>query len=92
MNKRDEFKRVLDEAEALYVRKNNDYGDSFSKSYQKFGDMGVVIRLWDKLNRYETLIENEQSVVDESIEDSLIDLLNYAAMTIVERRLKNKEK
>lgn len=70
-----------------YEKKNNDYGDSFSKSYKEYGMTMSCIRLEDKLNRLKSLIKNEQKVMDENIEDTLIDLANYAIMTIIERRL-----
>ena len=43
------------------------------------------IRLGDKLSRFKTLTRNgNQKVQGESIRDTLIDLANYAIMTIVE--------
>ena len=43
------------------------------------------IRLGDKFNRFKTLSRNkEQKVNDESIRDTLIDLANYAIMTVLE--------
>lgn len=72
-----------------YEKKNNDYGDSFSKSYREYGMTMSCIRLEDKLNRLKSLIKNEQMVMDESVEDTLIDLANYAIMTIIEKRLED---
>lgn len=46
------------------------------------------IRLEDKLNRLKALTRNgNQQVNDESIDDTLMDLANYAIMTLVERRI-----
>lgn len=43
------------------------------------------IRLGDKFGRFKTLTKtNIQHVKDESIRDTLMDLANYAIMTIVE--------
>jgi hypothetical protein len=43
------------------------------------------IRMSDKLNRFKTLSRAEnQEVKDESIRDTLIDLANYAIMTVME--------
>ena len=43
------------------------------------------IRLGDKFNRFKTLSRGgDQKVNDESIRDTLIDLANYAIMTVVE--------
>ena len=72
------------ELNELYARKNHDYGDSFHTSYQKWGLPMAAIRLGDKFQRFETLIRTEQRVQDESIRDTLIDLANYALMTVME--------
>ena len=42
------------------------------------------MRLEDKLNRLKTLRKREAQVSNESIEDTLMDLANYAIMTLVE--------
>lgn len=43
------------------------------------------IRLGDKFSRFKTLSRGcEQKVNDESIRDTLIDLANYAIMTVLE--------
>lgn len=77
-------KSVCDELNALYERKNHDYGDSYHNTYLKWGLPMAAIRLEDKLNRYETLIRAEGQVKDESIRDTLLDLANYSIMTIME--------
>ena len=84
--------RICDELTALYERKNHDYGDSFAKSFAEYGMAMPCIRLEDKLNRLKALTKNgNQQVSDESIDDTLMDLANYAIMTIVERRVKDAE-
>ena len=43
------------------------------------------VRLGDKLRRFKQLTKsNEQRVKDENIRDTLIDLANYAIMTVLE--------
>lgn len=79
-------KRVCDELNALYDRKNRDYGDSFTQSFAEEGMAMARIRLGDKLNRFKQLTKHPygQQVNDESIRDTLIDLANYAIMTVLE--------
>lgn len=77
------FKNVTDEMAELCVRKNIDYGNSFDKSLDEDGLLVSKIRLNDKLLRFSTLIKNGALVKDESIRDTLIDLANYAVMTIM---------
>jgi len=69
-----------------YKAKNADYGDSFAQVREKYPN-AILIRLNDKLNRLETLMNGaEQHVNDESIEDTLLDLANYCIMELVERK------
>lgn len=76
----------------LYDAKNRDYGDSFGQSFEKWGLPMSCIRLGDKLNRLESFAQKKDMLVtDESVEDTLKDLANYAIMTLVEMNLKKKE-
>lgn len=67
----------------IYQAKNQDYGNSFEKSLYKFGLVASIIRLSDKMNRIESLSRTKAKVKDESIEDTLLDLANYAIMTVI---------
>lgn len=82
------FKSIVDKMFETYQKKNADYGSSFSKLYDKFGMKSVLIRLTDKYNRLEALTESggEPQVKDESIEDTLMDMANYAILAIIELR------
>lgn len=85
MNKIEKHKQICEELNSLYAKKNHDYGDSFHISFLEEGMSMPRIRLGDKLNRFKTLSRNtKQEVNDESIRDTLIDLANYAIMTILE--------
>lgn len=75
---------ICQEMNALYERKNHDYGDSFHKSYQEYGMTMLLIRMEDKLNRLKTLSKKASEVPEESIRDTLIDLANYPVMGIME--------
>ena len=78
-------KALCDEINNLYAKKNHDYGDSFHQTYLEEGMAMPRIRLSDKLNRFKSLTrQNTRQVEDESIRDTLIDLANYAIMTILE--------
>lgn len=84
------FMDICNKMYDTYVRKNADYGDSFGDMYNDFGLTSSVIRLTDKVNRLKSLNAKQvRFVVDESIEDTLLDLANYSVMTLVELR-KNK--
>jgi hypothetical protein len=76
---------ICTELNKLYARKNADYGDSFHKTFVEEGIAMARIRLSDKLERFKRLTRsNEQHVQDESVRDTLIDLANYAIMTVME--------
>lgn len=70
----------------LYKRKNHDYGDAFSVLRREY-PTAICYRLTDKLSRLKTLMQPETTaaVSDESIEDTLIDIANYAIMELIER-------
>lgn len=80
---------VLLEKSELYYKKNADYGNSFETLMDEYGLIALAIRLSDKLNRLKQLSKTEQQVMDESIQDTLIDISNYADMGIM--WLRNKE-
>ncbi|WP_336761455.1 nucleotide modification associated domain-containing protein [Paenibacillus sp. USHLN196] len=81
---------VCSEVEALLKKKNHDYGNSFSIQFEKYGVMSAMIRMDDKMRRLENLMKGNLAQVDESIEDTLIDLVGYGALALVELR-KQKE-
>lgn len=84
MNKVSHHCDICESLNALYERKNADYGDSFGKSFREYGLTMACIRLEDKLNRLKALTKNKAQVEDESITDTLMDLANYSIMTIIE--------
>lgn len=75
---------ICKELNELYSKKNHDYGDSFHITFQKYGLTMSAIRLGDKFQRFESLIRKDNLVKDESVRDTLIDLANYAIMTVME--------
>ena len=78
-----EFKKLTDKMYETYVRKNHDYGNSFDKSLDRFGLVASVVRIGDKMNRVESLVQKKAMVQDESIKDTLLDMANYAIMTVM---------
>lgn len=91
MDKAEIHQHICNSLNDLYRRKNADYGDSFGKQYAEYGIVSSAIRLEDKLNRFKNLIKNEAKVKDETIEDTLLDLANYAIMTLVELKWRMKD-
>ena len=76
---------ICKQLNALYERKNHDYGDSFHESWNDFGLPMAAIRLGDKYRRLKSFaMGKEMKVTDESVRDTLMDLANYAIMTVIE--------
>jgi hypothetical protein len=86
LERKDGVERVFEECLELYKRKNHDYSNkgesAFDKGYKKMGTKSLWLRLNDKFTRFESLLfsDDEAQVKDEKIEDTLLDLINYAAM------------
>lgn len=70
----------------LYAAKNADYGNAFSDTFKELGIVSAITRITDKANRLKALCNpgSSQKVNDESLRDTLMDLANYAIMTIIE--------
>lgn len=72
--------RFMNERVLVFLKKNKDYGNSFLTSYQKYGNVSALVRMEDKVNRFLSLRNADNEVLDESIQDTLLDLFNYMMM------------
>lgn len=72
-------------------KKNNDYaGEKAKDPFANFRgsefltgvsvEKGILVRLGDKFKRVSNLLEQEAAVKDESIQDTLNDMINYVAI------------
>lgn len=84
-NKTETFEDITREMVEMYSRKNHDYGDSFGETFKKLGLISAVTRISDKVNRLVSL-STKDAKVDESLEDTLLDLASYSVMTLIELR------
>lgn len=79
-NRVEQMKKVQQEGLELFIQKNKDYGDAFAK----YGIVGVLMRMEDKLQRGISITKNGVHLVSqEGMRDTLIDLHNYAAMALM---------
>jgi hypothetical protein len=79
-NRVEQLKQVQAKALELFTKKNIDYGDAFAK----YGVIGVLMRIEDKIQRALSITKNNITLVDdEKIQDTLLDLHNYAAMALM---------
>lgn len=81
------FMRICKENYDLCFAKHQDYGP---ENIRQFGELGVVMRMWEKIQRlYNLTWKNRQPVVnDESVENVYRDICNY---TIIALMLRNNE-
>lgn len=66
------------------IKKQNDYGP---ENVAKFGMWGLIVRLHDKIARFENLMSKNRSgknaVSDETIYDTLLDIIGYSTVAIL---------
>lgn len=80
MSDHEKFEKVQKESLELFEKKNADYGAAFRAG----GAAGTVLRLREKLERYVTVTSKSVSLVeDETIRDTLLDIVNYATMALM---------
>ena len=87
MNK---IKEIAVEVAELVEKKNKDYGNSFDKTLAEYGDTAYFLRVEDKLSRLKSLSKKEALVADESVEDTLKDIIGYTLLMINNKRNKQK--
>ena len=76
----EQMQKIQNTCLELFKKKNKDYGDAFAK----FGVIGVLTRIEDKILRSMNITKNGINLVDnESLRDTLMDLHNYAAMAVM---------
>ncbi len=80
---REALGQILDEMADTIVSKQSDYG---SRNISDFGEFGVLVRANDKMARLRNLYNTGKSPQNESVDDSWIDLANYAVLAMMLRR------
>lgn len=83
-----EIKEIANEIADLVEKKNRDYGNSFDETLKEYGDTAYFLRIEDKLSRLKSLSKKDAAVVDESIEDTLKDIVGYTLLMINNKRNK----
>jgi len=74
---------IFKEGHDLMINKNSDYSGNRIDNISITGIEGISVRLLDKVSRLYNLTHNKQQFVkDESIRDTLIDIMNYANIGI----------
>lgn len=85
--------------EELIRIKNGDYStvDNAFKNFELSSFIsgvqvakGMMVRIADKISRLENLTVKEPEVVDESVEDTIIDMINYLNILLTYLQFKGK--
>lgn len=83
--------QLCDNMHHLYQRKNADYGDAFAQMRKRYPNV-IGMKLWEKVNRLCNLLDGQsQQVADEAVEDTLMDIANYAIMELTERMVDSSD-
>lgn len=77
LNRSDPGSWTLDYQVELLASKQHDYGHN---NIDKFGSNGVRVRLWDKIARYENLVLRHGTSMNESVQDTLKDIVGYCTI------------
>lgn len=96
-----EFKKLCERELEITTQKNSDYADednAFANfeiiehlSAGRIGTReGFVVRMSDKMQRIVNLISRPNMVLDESLEDTLLDLAIYSKLFLCYLRAKRK--
>lgn len=84
MSEIDMHSDLLKQLHELYLSKNSDYGNSVHETYKRYGLTSYLVRIEDKINRARVLSNSEAKVQDEKLEDTLMDMANYALLAVIE--------
>ena len=76
------FNEILENIKYTHDKKNDDYKDSYSDTMKRFGTKSGLVRIYDKFNRIENILDSDKAANFESAEDNLQDLATYAIMML----------
>lgn len=86
MKRISDLQYIMAELEQIMIRKHADYGP-MNISGAPGGPMnGLRVRMYDKLARLNNLVDTGDTPNYESIEDTLLDLANYAIIGLLVQR------
>ena len=81
-----DLERILGELSTTMIRKHADYGPMNIAGAPGGPMNGLRVRMYDKLARLNNLVDTGDTPNYESIEDTLLDLANYAIIGLLVQR------
>lgn len=82
----EDAQKIYDELLAILVKKQIDYGPYNIWHAPGGATNGLMVRMSDKLERLKNLIYKKVTPNNESLEDSFVDLANYAIIGLMVQR------
>lgn len=84
----EDAQKIYDELLAILVKKQIDYGPYNIWHAPGGATNGLMVRMSDKLERLKNLIYSKSTIapMNESLEDSFVDLANYAIIALMVQR------
>lgn len=77
------YKQVEEELLQMFLRKHKDYGKGNILSVK---ELGIALRISEKIERIKHLLMQEGNPVNESVEETWIDIGVYAILAVLFRR------
>ncbi len=77
------FAKICEEMLTTFIRKHRDYGKG---NILDTGELGIIFRVNDKLNRLRNLLSQSKTPENESLDESWQDIGVYAVIAILYRR------
>ncbi len=77
------FEKVCQEMLEIFIQKHKDYGKG---NILDTGEMGILFRISDKINRLKHLLSNNKQPCNETIEDNWADIAVYGVIALLYRR------
>jgi len=77
------FAQVNDEVLKMFLKKHKDYGKGNILSIE---ELGISMRVLEKSERLKKLLLSNNAPVNESIEETWVDIATYAVIAILFRR------
>jgi hypothetical protein len=82
----EDAQKIYDELLAILVKKQIDYGPYNIWHAPGGATNGLMVRMSDKLERLKNLIYKKIEPNNESLEDSFVDMANYAIIALMVQR------
>lgn len=86
MKRKSDLELIMAQLEELMLKKHADYGPMNISGAPGGAMNGLRVRMYDKLARLNNLVDTGDTPNYESIEDTLIDLANYAIIGLLVQR------